>query len=173
MQATTILQCGHPLLRQPAQPVTDVGHPQVQALAEDLVRVCQDARGVGLAAPQVGVPWQMIVVASRPNPRYPHAPLMEPLVMINPEIVAMDGEPVWGWEGCLSVPNQRGLVARVPWVQVRYVNVQGEEMTQEFSDFVARIVQHEYDHLQGKLFLDRQPQRLLSEAEYQAQIVNA
>lgn len=151
----------------------DVGVPEVQTLAQELVQICQEAKGVGLAAPQVGVPWQIMVVASRPNPRYPHAPQMEPLVMLNPEIVAMGGEPVWDWEGCLSVPNQRGLVARAPWIQVRYVNVQGETVTQEFTDFVARIVQHEYDHLQGRLFLDRQPQQLLSEAAYQAQVLNA
>ncbi|MEN9218894.1 MAG: peptide deformylase, partial [Gloeomargarita sp. DG_2_bins_126] len=75
--------------------------------------------------------------------------------------------------GCLSVPNQRGLVARAPWLRVRYVNRHGEVVTQAFTDFVARIVQHEYDHLLGKVFLQRQPQRLLTEAEYQAQIIGS
>ena len=164
-----ILQWGHPLLRQPAQPVRDVADPQVQQLARDLVDVCRAAQGVGLAAPQIGVSLQMLVVASRPNPRYPDAPLMEPLVMINPELMAQAQDRVWGWEGCLSVPQQRGLVARAPWVQVQYINLQGEVVTQEFTGFVARIVQHEWDHLQGTLFLDRQPQQVLTEAEYQAQ----
>jgi len=169
----TILQAGHPILRQPAQPVREVGDPQIQQLAGDLVAVCRAAQGVGLAAPQVGVSLQMLVVASRPNPRYPEAPLMEPLVMINPEIIAQAQEQVWGWEGCLSVPQQRGLVARAPWVQVQYVTVQGEVVRQEFTDFVARIVQHEWDHLQGRLFLDRQPRQLLTETEYQARILGA
>ncbi|MEN9207532.1 MAG: peptide deformylase [Gloeomargarita sp. GMQP_bins_120] len=173
MATRTILQCGHPLLHQPAQPVLAVDAAEVQALAQELVQVCLEAQGVGLAAPQIGVPWQILVVASRPNPRYPTAPTMAPLVMINPEITATAGEPVWGWEGCLSVPNRRGLVARAPWIQVRYLDLQGREMTQEFTDFVARIVQHEYDHLQGRLFLDRRPQRLLSEAEYRAQVLRA
>ncbi len=169
----TILQAGHPILRQPAQPVREVSDPQIQQLAGDLVAVCRAAQGVGLAAPQVGVSLQMLVVASRPNPRYPEAPLMEPLVMINPEIIAQAQEPVWGWEGCLSVPQQRGLVARAPWVQVQYVTVQGDIVRQEFTGFVARIVQHEWDHLQGRLFLDRQPQQLLTETEYQARILGA
>ncbi|MEN9216007.1 MAG: peptide deformylase [Gloeomargarita sp. HHBFW_bins_162] len=169
----TLLQLGHPILHQPAQPVTDLSDPAVQRLMGDLVRICRESQGVGLAAPQVGVSLQMLVVASRPNPRYPTAPVMEPLVMVNPEIMKMAGEPVWGWEGCLSVPNRRGLVARAPWVQVRYVNAHGEVVTQEFTDFVARIVQHEYDHLLGKVFLERQPQRLLTEAEYQAQIIGS
>ncbi|MEN9244627.1 MAG: peptide deformylase [Gloeomargarita sp. DG02_5_bins_242] len=169
----SLLQIGHPVLHRPAQPVTDVRDPQVQHLMGDLVRICQESQGVGLAAPQIGVSLQMLVVASRPNPRYPHAPRMEPVVMVNPEITDMAGEPVWGWEGCLSVPNQRGLVARAPWLRVRYVNRHGEVVTQEFTDFVARIVQHEYDHLLGKVFLQRQPQRLLTEAEYQAQIIGS
>jgi len=167
----TILQLGHPTLHHPASPVEDLSDPTVQQIMGDLVRVCQEANGVGLAAPQIGVSLQMLVVASRPNPRYPHAPLMQPLVMVNPELVAMAGEPVWDWEGCLSVPNQRGLVARSPWVRVQYVNAQGEVVTQEFEDFVARIVQHEYDHLQGTLFVARQPQRLLSEAAYRTEIL--
>ncbi len=167
----TILQLGHPTLGQLAQPVEDLSDPTVRQLMGDLVQVCQEANGVGLAAPQIGVSLQMLVVASRPNPRYPQAPLMQPLVMVNPELVAMAGEPVWDWEGCLSVPNQRGLVARSPWVRVRFVNVQGEVVTQEFEDFVARIVQHEYDHLQGTLFVERQPQRLLTEAAYQTEII--
>ncbi|APB35111.1 peptide deformylase [Gloeomargarita lithophora Alchichica-D10] len=167
----TILQFGHPTLQQPAQPVANLANPTVQKLLGDLVQMCQASQGVGLAAPQIGVSLQMLVVASRPNPRYPDAPQMEPLVMINPELLAQDGEPVWGWEGCLSVPNQRGLVARSPWVRVRFVKGNGEVATQEFQDFVARIVQHEWDHLQGKVFLARQPQRLLTESEYQTQIL--
>lgn len=166
----SILQLGNPTLHQPAQPVDCLADPTVQQLMGDLVRICRESNGVGLAAPQVGMSLQMLVVASRPNPRYPTAPLMAPLVMVNPEILAMAGEPVWGWEGCLSVPNRRGLVARSPWVQVQYVNVRGMVVTQEFTDFVARIVQHESDHLQGKVFLERQPQTLLTEAEYQAQM---
>ncbi|NJL99953.1 MAG: peptide deformylase, partial [Synechococcaceae cyanobacterium SM2_3_2] len=112
-----------------------------------------------------------IIVASRPNLRYPQAPQMDPLVMINPRLLAASPQQVWGWEGCLSVPDQRGLVARSRQVEVAYFTRQGYLARVEWQDFPARIFQHEYDHLLGRVFLERDPQQLLSEAEYIAQVV--
>jgi peptide deformylase len=154
-----------------AEPVTEFKTPALQDLIEGMLATLKEAQGVGLAAPQVGFPLQVIIVASRPNPRYPDAPQMEPLVMVNPRPLACSEEQVLGWEGCLSVPNCRGLVARSREVEVEYHTPEGSRQRVVWRDFPARIFQHEYDHLRGRLFLDRQPQQLLSEADYQAQIL--
>lgn len=148
---------GDPLLAQVAAPVRD---PEaVGDLIADLLVTMQAAHGVGIAAPQIGVGSRVIVVASRPNRRYPDAPQMDPVVMINPEIVAQSAEQVWGEEGCLSVPNCRGQVLRSQGVVVRFWDPQGQPQEQEWSGFIARIIQHEVDHLQGTLFVDRQPRQ--------------
>jgi peptide deformylase len=98
---------------------------------------------------------------------------MEPTAMINPRIINCCGEPVKGWEGCLSVPGIRGLVPRYPTIQVEYTSRAGNLHQVELTDFVARIFQHELDHLDGKVFLDRveSTQDLMSESEYQKQII--
>jgi len=150
-----ILQHDHPLLRQTAQPVADGADPQVQAVCRRLVDWCQRAHGVGLAAPQIGISQQIIVVASHPNPRYPDAPTMTPTVLINPTLLAHSDDRVLGWEGCLSVPQQRGQVWRYRTVEVAYTDPQGRPQRAVWHDFVARIFQHEADHLIGRLFLDR------------------
>lgn len=164
-------QIGDPILTQVAEPVAEFGTPALQSLIEEMLATLKEAQGVGLAAPQVGSPLQILIVASRPNPRYPDAPQMEPLVMINPRPLALSDEQVLGWEGCLSVPNCRGLVARAREVEVEYYTPAGSQQQVVWRDFPARIFQHEYDHLLGRLFLDRQPQQLLSEADYQARIL--
>lgn len=164
-------QLGDPILTQVAEPVTEFKTPALQDLIEGMLDTLKEAQGVGLAAPQVGFPLQVIIVASRPNPRYPDAPQMEPLVMVNPRPLACSEEQVLGWEGCLSVPNCRGLVARSREVEVEYHTPEGSRQRVVWRDFPARIFQHEYDHLRGRLFIDRQPQQLLSEADYQAQIL--
>ncbi|MDX2272259.1 MAG: peptide deformylase [Cyanobacteriota bacterium] len=166
-----ICQLGDPILTQPATPITDVGDPEVQRLIADLLETMQEAEGVGIAAPQVGVGLQLLIVASRPNPRYPTAPQMDPLPMINPRLLAASPEQEWGWEGCLSVPNQRGWLARAQSVVVDYTTLTGESARVEWQGFVARIFQHEYDHLQGYVFLQRDPGQLLSEADYQQQVL--
>lgn len=111
--------------------------------------------GVGIAAPQVYISKRVIIVASRPNPRYPDAPDMPAVTMINPEIVEYSAETCLGEEGCLSVPEQRGQVERAYAVKVRYFTVQGEQVEQSYEGFPARIVQHEIDHLNGILFVER------------------
>ncbi|MHA3097092.1 peptide deformylase [Acinetobacter brisouii] len=111
--------------------------------------------GVGIAAPQVYISKRVIIVASRPNPRYPDAPDMPAVTMINPEIIEYSTETCLGEEGCLSVPEQRGQVERAYAVKVRYFTVQGEQVEQSYEGFPARIVQHEIDHLNGILFVER------------------
>lgn len=111
--------------------------------------------GVGIAAPQVYVSKRVIIVASRPNPRYPDAPEMDAVVMVNPEILEFSKATCFGEEGCLSVPNERGQVERVQAVKVRYRTLQGEVVETRFEGFPARIVQHEVDHLNGVLFVER------------------
>jgi peptide deformylase len=164
-------QLGDPILTQVAEPVTEFKTPALQDLIEGMLATLKEAQGVGLAAPQVGSLLQVLIVASRPNPRYPNAPQMQPLVMVNPRLLACSSEQVLGWEGCLSVPNCRGLVARAREVEVEYYTPEGVQQRVVWQDFPARIFQHEYDHLMGRVFLQRQPRQLLTEAQYQAQIL--
>ncbi|MGB5595615.1 MAG: peptide deformylase [Crocosphaera sp.] len=150
-----IAQVGNTILRQPAQLVTDVTEGKIQQLIDSLLSTAMNANGVGIAAPQVSQSYRIFIVCSHPNPRYPDAPLMEPTVMINPRLLSHSEETVKGWEGCLSVPGVRGLVPRYRAIAVEYLDRQGKLQHQEFTDFVARIFQHELDHLNGILFIDR------------------
>jgi peptide deformylase len=144
----------------------------LQTLINNLIGTVQQTHGVGIAAPQVGASVQVLIVASRPNLRYPHAPKMSPTAMMNPRLVAHADDVVWGWEGCLSVPDQRGQVPRYREIEVEYRDRRGRPQRRVLTDFVARIVQHELDHLQGTLFTDHiaDPTTLLTDAEYFAQI---
>lgn len=171
----TVLTLGHPVLRQVAQPVTSVRDAQVQRLIERLLTTVGSANGVGIAAPQLGRSIQVLVVASRPNLRYPSAPTMAPTVLINPRMVAASDELDLGWEGCLSVPGVRGRVPRHRTVEVEYLDRQGQPQRQVWHGFVARIFQHEADHLAGRVFLDRVQSEtdLLSEEAYQAMEIAA
>ncbi|WP_019500674.1 peptide deformylase [Pseudanabaena sp. PCC 6802] len=163
-----ICQLGNPILRSRANPVTNVLDESVQSSIERLMSVLSASNGVGIAAPQLGRSLQIIVVASRPNPRYPHAPYMEPVVMINPWLESCSNELVKDWEGCLSIPGIRGLVPRYQAIEVGYTNCQGQVEHRRFTDFIARVFQHEYDHLSGKVFLDRVESSLeiVTEEEY-------
>jgi peptide deformylase len=129
--------------------------PWLQALVAAMQDTMQAANGVGIAAPQVFVSKRIIIVASRPNARYPDAPEMQPIVMFNPEILDYSTQRCWGEEGCLSVPSQRGSVERALSVHLQYQMVSGELVETQLTGFVARIVQHEIDHLDGVLFIDR------------------
>jgi peptide deformylase len=164
----TICQLGNPVLREKAAPITNVLDRCVQSAIEQLMSTLYDSNGVGIAAPQLGRSLQIIVVASRPNPRYPQAPNMEPVVMINPHLVSRSKEKIEDWEGCLSIPGIRGLVPRYKSIEVEYTNSHGEVEHRKFTDFIARVFQHEYDHLSGKVFLDRVESslKIITEAEY-------
>lgn len=166
----SIIQLGHPTLRQRASQVQDVRSPEIQQLIDELIATVQQANGVGIAAPQVDESYQIMIVASRPNPRYPFAPEMEPTAMINPVILARSEAVEKGWEGCLSVPGVRGWVPRHCEITVEYQDRFGQLQQTSLTGFVARIFQHEYDHFQGLVFLDRVESEadLLDEAAYQA-----
>ncbi|TAE54214.1 MAG: peptide deformylase [Nostocales cyanobacterium] len=171
---SAIIQLGNPKLRQKAAWVENIQDEKIKTLIDDLIATVDQANGVGIAAPQVAESLRLFIVASRPNARYPDAPEMNPTAMINPQIISHSSEVVKGWEGCLSVPGIRGLVPRYQTITVEYMDRNGNLQTQELTGFVARIFQHEYDHLEGMVFLDRveSTEELMTEAEYQQRIVN-
>lgn len=168
-----ISQLGNPVLRQPSRVVENVKASRIQQLIDNLISTVQHAHGVGIAAPQAAMCDRLFVVASRPNLRYPQAPHMEPTAMINPRIVAASTETAKDWEGCLSIPGIRGLVPRSRAIEIEYTCREGKLHRQQLTDFVARIFQHEYDHLDGIVFLDRveSTTELMAEDEYQKQFV--
>ncbi|MCP9760411.1 peptide deformylase [Aquitalea sp. S1-19] len=166
---TPIIQLGHPVLRQVAQPVADIHASAVQALIDTLIASVKEANGVGIAAPQIASSLRLFVVASRPSVRYPYAPDMAPTAMINPCVLCYGSEKVKDWEGCLSVGGLRALVPRHQSIEVEYTDRHGQCCRQVLDGFVARIFQHELDHLDGLVFLDRVEHQddVFSEEEYQ------
>lgn len=165
---TPIIQLGSEVLRRQAQPVDDFFGPEFHNLIETLRHVMLEAGGVGIAAPQLGVSRQILILASRPTARYPHAPEMSPILMVNPRFEITDGALHKDWEGCLSVPGIRALVPRYRAVDVQYQDRQGEVCRLVLQDFPARVFQHEFDHLQGLVYLDRveNNQDIISETEF-------
>ncbi|WP_088242970.1 peptide deformylase [Calothrix rhizosoleniae] len=172
-QLMTIIQLGNPILRQPAKPVENISDRQIQQLIDDLIATAAEANGVGIAAPQIAQSYQIFIVASHPSSRYPDAPDMEPTAIINPQIINHSEEMVKGWEGCLSIPGIRGLVPRYQEIEVTYTDRNGLLKKQSFTDFVARIFQHEIDHLHGISFLDRLVSNfdIITEQEYQKRVL--
>ncbi len=143
---------GDARLLRVARPVERFDTSELHALVADMLDTMQDARGAGLAAPQIGVDLQVVIFGSQQNPRYPDAPAVPQTVLINPCIVPQGDEEEQGWEGCLSVPGLRGMVPR--WKRVSYsgFDPQGRLIEREAEGFHARVVQHECDHLVGKLY---------------------
>lgn len=133
----------------------ELNSPWLKELAAAMHATMLERNGVGIEAPQVYVSKRVIIVASRPNLRYPDAPEMDALVMVNPEILEKSELTVLGEEGCLSVPDERGQVARAQTIQLRYFTLEGIAVEMSLSGFPARIVQHEVDHLDGILFVER------------------
>lgn len=153
MPIRPILKMGDPRLLRVARPVTAFDTPALHALIRDLEDTMAAANGAGLAAPQVGEDWQLVIFGSgQPNPRYPEAPPVPRTVLLNPVITPLGAEEEEGWEGCLSVPGLRGVVPR--WRRIRYegFDPQGRPLAREAEGFHARVVQHECDHLIGKLY---------------------
>ncbi|MCD2453076.1 peptide deformylase [Methylicorpusculum oleiharenae] len=167
-QIREIAQLGAPVLREIAAPVDNVADPKVKKIMEEMLCTLASTQGVGLAAPQIGEPVRVVVIASRPTPRYPNAPDMEPTIMINPEITDFSDEMEKGWEGCLSIPGIRAQVPRHLSLTVRYLDNQGGLKIMNLDHFVARVFQHEYDHLNGTVYLDRVENNrdIYSEQEY-------
>jgi peptide deformylase len=162
-----IAQSGESILRNPAKLVESL-NPEIIELIDTLINTAIAHQGVGIAAPQISQPYRLLIVASHPSDRYPHAPTMQPTAMLNPRILSHSQATVKDWEGCLSVPNVRGLVPRYQAIEVEYTTKTGETRQEILTDFVARIFQHELDHLDGILFTDRvaKPADLYTEAEY-------
>ncbi|MCL2917970.1 peptide deformylase [Shewanella litorisediminis] len=154
IQTAPIAITGDPVLYQKAAPVIafDVA---LHNLTQTLMATMLQARGVGIAAPQIGVSQRLFIVASRPNERYPDAPLMEPMVMVNPVLLSGSSEWELGEEGCLSVPGKRLSIARHLWIDAQWQDLQGNTHSGRLHGFVARIFQHELDHLDGITLIER------------------
>ena len=150
-----IAQLGHPIIRQRASEIPDQQIPKIQDLVDDMLLTVADANGAGIAAPQVYVSKRVFIVASNPSRRYPNAPDMDPTPIINPEIIWKSSEIHNDWEGCLSIPGIRGLVPRHKSIRIVYTTRHGDRVEHEYSGFIARVFQHEFDHLEGLVFLDR------------------
>lgn len=141
-------------LREIAQEVIDIDSQEIQTLIQDLIGITKSVSGVGISAPQIGISRRVIVVASHPNRRYPYAPEVPPFAMINPKITAYSPELVIAEEGCLSVKQKRGNVSRHREIEVEYFDSNAKIQKKQYSNFIARIIQHEIDHLNGILFID-------------------
>lgn len=153
MTVHTLLKMGDPRLLRVAQPVTTFNTPELHGLVADMLETMAVANGAGLAAPQIGVDLQVVIFGSdAPNPRYPDAPVVPRTVLINPVITPLGDEEEEAWEGCLSVPGLRGVVPRFKRIRYQGFDAQGQAMDREAEGFHARVVQHECDHLWGKLY---------------------
>ncbi len=155
MAVRPILKMGDPRLLRVAPPVTSFDTPELHALVADMFDTMEAANGAGLAAPQIGVDLQLVIFGFAHNDRYPDAPPVPRTVLLNPVISALADEVEEGWEGCLSVPGLRGRVPR--WARIRYAGFDpaGQAIEREADGFHARVVQHECDHLIGRLYPTR------------------
>jgi len=153
MSVHEILKMGDARLLRVAEPVQSFDTPELQALIADMRETMAAVNGAGLAAPQIGVNLQLVIFGSTArNPRYPDRPVVPPTVLINPVITPLGSSEEEDWEGCLSVPGLRGVVPR--WSRIRYTGLdeKGQPIDRTVEGFHARVVQHECDHLIGKLY---------------------
>jgi peptide deformylase len=155
MAVRPILKMGDPRLLRVAQPVTAFDTPELRALVADLFDTMRAANGAGLAAPQIGVDLQLVIFGFTQNPRYPGREAVPETVLLNPVITPLSDERVEGWEGCLSVPGLRGLVPRHAHIRYCGQDVHGRPIEREATGFHAVVVQHECDHLIGRLYPTR------------------
>ena len=172
MAVRRVMRMGHPLLREIARPVDveKLGSPGVDRLVSDMVDTLHDYGGIGLAAPQIGESMRLAIIEIAGGPtRYGELRALPLTVFVNPTIEVINPETAGYWEGCLSVPGLRGFVCRPQHVKVSYLDLAGARHEREFQGFLATVFQHEFDHLDGKLFVDRiEDTRLLSfELEYE------
>jgi peptide deformylase len=157
MAILKVARLGHPVLRQVAEPidVEDIRSPEIQRLVDDLIETMREYNGAGLAATQVHVPKQVCVIEVKDNPRYPDAEAIPLTVLINPVVTPLTAEMEEGWEGCLSVPDMRGVVPRYIAVRLEAYDREGNRIDVVAKEFFARVLQHETDHLRGLVYLDR------------------
>jgi peptide deformylase len=153
MTVRDILKMGDPRLLRIAQPVTDFDTPELHLLVRDMFETMAAVNGAGLAAPQIGVDLQLVIFGTDTvNPRYPDAPPVPRTVLLNPAITPLDDSEEDGWEGCLSVPGLRGVVPRFARIRYTGFDPYGDPIDRVAEGFHARVVQHECDHLIGKLY---------------------
>jgi peptide deformylase len=155
MTVREILKMGDPRLLRIAKPVDAFGTAELDALVGDMFDTMHAANGAGLAAPQIGVDLALVIFGFGRNQRYPDAPPVPETVLINPTVMPLDDSEEDGWEGCLSVPGLRGVVPR--WARIRYsgFDALGQRIERDAEGFHARVVQHECDHLIGRLYPTR------------------
>ena len=156
MPVRPVLRMGDSRLAQTAQPVTQFDTDELHALISDMLDTMDAENGAGLAAPQIGEPWRVVVFGVEQNPRYPDAEPVPMTVLINPQLAALSTEQEEDWEGCLSVPGMRGWVPRYRRIRYTGFDAVGQVIERQAEHFHARVVQHECDHLDGILY----PQRM-------------
>jgi peptide deformylase len=157
MAIRKIAQIGHPVLRQRAREVThdELRSPVIQQLIDDVIETMHDADGAGLAAIQVYEPVRICAIEVRNNPRYPYKPPIPLTILVNPVLTPVGDEQFDNNEGCLSVPNMRGMVKRFVHVHVKAIDRHGAPIDEVVHGLKAGTFQHEVDHLDGKIFVDR------------------
>ena len=171
-EVRSIALLGAEVIRQVASEIEEIESEETQTLIDDLLLTCIDSQGMGIASPQISVSKRLFIMASKPNKRYPSAPKMKPKAIINPKIIAYGDEVEKDWEGCLSLPNVRALVPRSTQIEVSYFTRDGKAVNEVLDGFLARVFQHEFDHLDGKVFIDRVESALdvVMEKEYMRMI---
>jgi peptide deformylase len=171
MAIRKIASIGHPVLRERARQVSrdELGSPTIQSFIDDLVETMRDANGAGLAANQIYEPIRICAIEVKDNPRYPYKPNLPLTILVNAELELLGDESFDNYEGCLSVPNLRGLVSRRARVRVRAWDRHGAEIDRTVSGISAGTYQHEIDHLDGVLFVDRvtDPRSLCTWGEFE------
>ena len=171
MAVRKIIRMGHPTLRKPARRLEarELKSPEIGRLVNDMIDTLNDAGGIGLAAPQIDDPLRLAIIEiDGGQSRYGEIPAMPLTVFVNPTIEIVDPKAAGYWEGCLSVPGLRGWVERPQFVRVSYQDLDGKKHAIELKGFLATVFQHEFDHLDGKLYIDRMtdPTKLVFEEEY-------
>jgi len=152
MAVRKVLRMGDPLLYKRAEEVREFGTPELGSLIRDMFDTMAALNGAGLAAPQIGVSQRVVIFEVQSNPRYPDAEAVPRTILINPVLEPLGTDTEDGWEGCLSVPGMRGLVTRYRRLRYRGFDENGNPIDRTVSDFHARVVQHECDHLDGILY---------------------
>ena len=157
MAILKVARMGHPILREIAKEVArdEVAAPALQELIDSMIETMHEYDGAGLAAPQVHVSKRIVVMEISHNPRYPDAPPMPLRAVINPQIRFLTERQIEIVEGCLSIPDLRGVVPRIAEIELEALDRNGEPICERYEGFAAAVVQHECDHLDGVLYLDR------------------
>jgi peptide deformylase len=172
-----VARLGHPMVRTMTREVTqeEIKTHDFQVLIDNMVETMHEYSGVGLAATQIHLPIRVAVLEVERNPRYPDAPSVPLTVLINPVVTILDHEQIDGYEGCLSIPDLRGIVPRFKQLRVEALGRDGQPLDFIAEDFHARVIQHETDHLKGEVYLDRmRDMRTLSHlAEFQRYVLEA